>query len=70
MPKLSSNYICLVVILIDFVLKEMKSVILKCFWKNVNKLKRKKGDLIYYFITYNLNFFSDDSYKQNSDNED
>ena len=31
MPKLSSNYICLVVILIDFVLKKMKSVILKCF---------------------------------------
>ena len=42
MPKLSSNYICLVVILIDFVLKKMKSVILKCFWKNLNLLKRKK----------------------------
>ena len=35
---LGSNYICLAVTLIDFILKKMKIVILKCFKKNVNTL--------------------------------
>ena len=38
MPKVGSNYICLAVTLIDFILKKMKIIILKCFQKNVNTL--------------------------------
>ena len=43
MPKVGSNYICLVVILIDFVLKNDEDFIHKCLKKNLNKLKKKKG---------------------------
>ena len=42
-PKVCSNYTCLVVILIDFVLKKMKTIIRKCFQKNANTLKKKKN---------------------------
>ena len=42
MPKVGSNYFCLAVILIDFVLNIMKTIMRKCFQKNVNTLQNKK----------------------------
>ena len=43
MPKEGSNYNCLGLMLIDFVIKKMKSNIHKNFY-NVNTLKKKKDD--------------------------
>ena len=42
MPKVGSNYVCLAVILIDFVFKNIKSIFHKYFLKNVNISKKKK----------------------------
>ena len=41
MPKARSDYACLAVITIDSALKKDENIILKCFWKNVNTLKKK-----------------------------
>ena len=41
------------------------------FLKESKPIEKKKKVIRYItYITYNLKFFSDDSYKQNSDNED
>ena len=47
-PKIGSNYNCLKVIVIDFVLKKDESYYPKVFQNNVNKLRRKKDNYIYY----------------------
>ena len=41
-PKESSKFICLSVILIDSVFRTGKIIILKCFQRNVNMLLKKK----------------------------
>ena len=41
MPKVGSNYICLAVMLIDFVLKKEKNYYLEVLLKNVNILKKR-----------------------------
>ena len=44
-PKVWSNYTCLAVMLIDFILKKDENYYLqKCFLKNVNTPKKKKGN--------------------------
>ena len=40
--KVGSNYNCLAVMLLDFVLKKMKTIGGKRFQKNVNTSKKKK----------------------------
>ena len=44
MPKVGSSYACLAVILIGFVPEKDKTIIHKCFQKNVNALKKKNSD--------------------------
>ena len=44
MPKVFSVYICLAVISIDFVCKNTKVIIDECLEKNINTLKKKKGE--------------------------
>lgn len=58
MLKVDPNYVFLALILIDFVLQKMKSIILKCFKKNVNKLKKKRRGGRY--IADGIEIFSDD----------
>ena len=47
-PKLDSNYICLADILAEFFHKKDENCYLQMFLKNVNTLKKKKGDQICY----------------------
>ena len=64
-PKVGSNYPCLAVLLIDFVLKRDENYYPQVFLKNVNTLKKKKkritNDLKYYwwYITDDFKFSSD-----------
>ena len=44
MPKAGSDYICLAVIIIDFILQEDENYYPKVFLKNLNKLRKKDGD--------------------------
>ena len=49
MPKVGSNHICLVIILIDFVLKKDEDYFPEVFQENVNTLK--KGNQIHCWWT-------------------
>ena len=44
MPKAGSDYICLAVIIVDFILQEDENYYAKVFLKNVNTLRKKNGD--------------------------
>ena len=43
-PNEDSQFICLSVISIDRILEQVKIIILKCFWKNVNILLKEEKD--------------------------
>ena len=69
MSEAGSNYICLVVMLIDSVLKKDENYYSQVFFKNVTTLQKKKKHVIRY-IYDDLQFSSDANDKKNSDEED
>ena len=69
MSEAGSNYICLVVMLIDSLLKKDENYYSQVFFKNVTTLQNKKNHVIRY-ICDDLQFSSDANDKKNSDEED
>ena len=63
MPKLGSNYICLVIILIGFVLKKDRNYYPQVFLKEYKCTGKEKKVTTY--ITDDLEISSDDSDKEN-----
>ena len=59
MPKVSSNYICLVVISIDFVLKKDENYYLQVFLEECKKIE--KGNQVTRYITDDLEIYLADS---------
>ena len=61
MPKAGFNYACLIVILIDFVLKKDEQFYPQAFLKECKYIEKEKR--LIRFITDDLEVFSDDSEK-------
>ena len=63
MPQVCSNYICLAVILIDFVLKNGENYYLQVFLKECKCIEKEKKVVRY--INDDLKIYSDDSDEDN-----